>query len=84
MNKIDDSVIPIMKMLFDKGYDLNQTKNNSPTILEFFITAITLNIKAIEFIINNGANMDAPFTKSRKKIKNQFINTSYLIVFLKI
>lgn len=69
VNKIDDSVIPIMKMLFDKGYDLNQTKNNSPTILEFFITAITLNIKAIEFIINNGANMDAPFTKSRKKSK---------------
>lgn len=57
-------VVELIKLLIEKGFDINTQKNEDvPTLLESFISSISINYDAVEFLINQGARTDAKHSK---------------------
>ena len=60
IEKKNKEVVPMLQFLKDKEMDVNKRKDdNTPTLLESFIIAISKNYAAIEFLVNNGADINA-------------------------
>lgn len=56
----DPIVIKILEILIENGFDVNTRYSDEyPSLLEKFITSISTNYDAIEFLIKNGADINA-------------------------
>lgn len=72
IEKKDKEVVPMLEFLYSQGFNFNTRKDEkSQSLLENFLTAISKNYQAIEFIVNHGADVNVYHSRQCDKKGNR-------------
>lgn len=66
VNRVEKEALDMLSLLIDRGFEINNTHGGKvPSLLECYVAAIRKDIPAITLLLNNGADVDIKYTKSR-------------------